>query len=132
MMGVVKMISMKHIIPLALMLLSVTGCATASDTQMTAAQIKTRIIGNTIVGDDEGKPYREYYSADGTIAGTDTEAYTGAWRFDGNKLCTGFESDDDKTPGTQWTCSDVSVVGDRVIWNNDGDVSEAKLLAGKQ
>jgi len=132
-MGVVKMMKMRHIVPMALMLLSVTACATASSSQTSLADINAHVIGNTVVGVDDGKPYQEYYNPNGTIEGVDTEDYTGSWRVDGGKLCTGYESDDPKKPGVEWTCSGVSVSGDSVTWvDGEGDRTEAKLLPGKQ
>ncbi|MDQ0395441.1 hypothetical protein J3R73_005233 [Labrys monachus] len=124
---------MKHIVPLALMLLGVAGCATASKAGMGGDEIKARIVGNTVTGVDDGKPYMEYYDPSGSIAGKDTEPYTGSWRIDGNKLCTGYESEDPTKTDLDWTCSGVSVVGDRVFWlDQDGEKTEAKLLPGRQ
>lgn len=108
------------------------GCAAASDMQLTAAEIKARIIGNTVAGVEDGKPYQEYYKADGTILGNDGSApYTGMWRIDGNRLCMAYPSDDDSGKFGEWTCSNVGLVGDRVIWNEDGDLTEGKLLPGQ-
>jgi hypothetical protein len=127
------MMTMKHVAPMALMLLSLTGCATASNSQVHANDIQAKIIGNTVVGVDEGKPYQEYYNPNGSISGKDTDNYTGSWRIDGNKLCTGYESNDETKTDLDWTCSGVAVDGDTVIWEDtEGEKSDAKLLPGNQ
>ena len=128
------MITWKHIVPMALILAGVAGCVTTSG-QSNVADINAHVIGNTVVGVDDGKPYQEYYNPNGTIEGMDTEEYTGSWRIMGTKLCTNFPPDDDTKTTTEpaWTCSGVSVNGDTVTWIDDeGERSEAKLLPGKQ
>ncbi|MDQ0395443.1 hypothetical protein [Labrys monachus] len=122
---------MKYILPLSVLLLTGMNCASASDLQLTAAEIKARIIGNTVLGVEDGNPYQEYFNPNGSISGkSSTETYTGAWRIQGDKLCMGYESDDESGQINDWNCSDVGVIGDRVIWNDDGELSEGKLVAG--
>jgi hypothetical protein len=129
--GVMKMTTAKYAFPLSLLLLCGTGCAWASDVQLTAAEIKARIIGNTVTGVEDGAPYQEYFNPNGTIAGSDsTEKYVGVWRIDGSKLCMGYQSDDDPDKLDDWSCSGVALIGDRVIWNDHGEMTEGKLVAG--
>ena len=105
------MMKVRHFVPMALMLFSVTACATASGGQINANDIKARVIGNTVTGVDDGKPYQEYYNPNGTVSGMDTEDYTGSWRIEGNKLCTGYESDDPKKPGVEFISENKRELG---------------------
>jgi len=143
------MVSMKYLLPLSILMLGIAGHALASDLELTASEIKARIIGNTISGVDDGETYMEYYSPNGTILGTDSSGkYTGNWRIDGDQLCTLFPDDDDSDDDNStdnsaganktnnaggaksWSCSNIGLIGDKVIWNDDGDLSDAKLLPG--
>ena len=127
------MTSLKYPVILAVMLSSATGCAMAADSLMSGSDIKARVIGNTVAGVDEGKPYQEYYNPNGSIDGVDTEEYGGAWRIDSNRLCTRYESDDEKKGAPAWECSGVTVKGDQLTWvDGEGEKTEVKLLAGKQ
>ncbi|MDQ0395865.1 hypothetical protein [Labrys monachus] len=125
---------MKYFLPLSILMLSVAGPVLASDLQLTGAEIKARIIGNTVTGVDDGDTYQEYYNPNGSIAGTDnTGKYTGNWRIDGDQLCTIFQdTDNDVVTAKDWNCSNIGVIGDHVIWNDDGDLSDAKLIPGRR
>jgi len=126
------MITVKHIVPMALILLGVAGCATASS-QTSVSDIQAHVIGSTVVGVDNGKPYTEYYNPDGTIEGMDTEEYTGSWRMEGSKLCTNFPDDDSAKTDPKWSCYSIAVNGENATWTDDEDErSEVKLLPGKQ
>ncbi|MDI4663069.1 hypothetical protein K9U40_01765 [Xanthobacter autotrophicus] len=105
-------------------------CAHASDLELTADEIRARMIGNTIVGIEEGEFYAEYLSPNGAIYGRNRhEAYQGYWRIAGNKLCFAYESDSGKK--VSWNCVYVALTGDKVIWNDDNETSFARLLPGR-
>lgn len=104
--------------------------AHASDLELTADEIRTRMVGNTILGIEDGEFYAEYLSPNGVIYGhTKQEPYTGWWRIAGNKICFAYEEDDAKK--ARWNCVNVALTGDRVIWNDDNETSFARLLPGR-
>lgn len=102
----------------------------ASDLELTADEIKARMVGNTIVGIEDGEFYAEYLSPSGVIYGQNKhEAYRGYWRLAGNKICFAYEPDDGKK--MSWNCVFVALTGDKVIWNDDNETSFARLLPGR-
>lgn len=113
-----------------LMLAPLAGGARASDLELTAEEIQSRLVGNTIVGIEDGEFYAEYLSPNGVIYGqTKHETYRGSWRIVRNKLCLGYEPDDGKK--MSWNCVFVGLSGDRISWNDDDEVSFARLLPGR-
>ncbi|QJP13743.1 hypothetical protein G3545_08780 [Starkeya sp. ORNL1] len=109
-----------------LLLLTVT--LFASDAELTATEIRARVIGNTVVGVEDGKYYEEYLQPNGIIAGRSRqETYRGWWRIDANKLCFAYETDDEDA-SKDWDCNTVSLNGDRVTW--DGE-EHARLVPGR-
>lgn len=104
----------------------------ASECALTATEINQRIIGNTIVGMEDGKYYEEFLNPNGMIEGrTKSERYKGYWRIEGNRLCFGYESRDDESTAKDWTCTGVGLSGSQLIWNDNGDVSCANLVKGR-
>lgn len=113
----------------AMLALAVTGVH-ASDLELTANEIHSRMVGNTIVGIEDGEFYAEYLSPNGVIYGQNkNDAYRGYWRVAGNKLCFAYELDDGKK--MSWNCVLVALAGDKVIWNDDNETSFARLLPGR-
>ena len=54
----------------------------------TEAQIRQAIIGNTVSGTEDGKPYTEYFLPDGHLRGMAPDGpYAGEWRISGRKFC---------------------------------------------
>jgi hypothetical protein len=50
----------------------------------TENQIRQAIVGSTVSGTEDGKPYAEYFLPDGHIRGVDPEGpYSGEWRISG-------------------------------------------------
>lgn len=125
------MLTLKHVALPYVILMVLPANAIASDLQLTGTELRTRMIGNTVVGIENGNYYEEYLASNGVILGRDRQsAYRGWWRIDGNKLCFAYEqdSDDGDTPKS-WDCSTVAVSGDRITWNDDG--SRARLVPGR-
>ena len=73
----------------------------------TAADIKAKIIGNTVIGTMESSgAYTEYYDPDGTVVGSD---YTGKWSLEGDKMCFVYGSDPKE-------CLDVQIKDAKLSW----------------
>ena len=54
----------------------------------TEDQIHQAIVGNTISGTEDRKPYTEYFLPDGNLRGVDPEGpYACEWRITGRELC---------------------------------------------
>lgn len=119
---------MRFLAPIVLAVM-MTG-AHASDLELTAEEIHSRMIGNTIVGIEDGEFYAEYLGRNGVIYGQNkNDVYLGYWRVVGNKLCLAYEPDDGKK--MSWSCVFVALSGDKVIWNDGDDTSFARLLPGR-
>jgi len=103
--------------------LALTGTADAQSTSaLSDAAILAALIGNTIVGTENKKPYVEYLRPDGWISGrSNGEAYTGAWEVYHNQLCFYYH---DETPKMRWwECSKLALGGTRVFWLDDHTAS---------
>lgn len=63
--------------------------------ELTAAEIRATIAGNSLTGEYEGKAYTEYYDADGTIHGSSADGpYKGKWSVrDDDLMCFAYEPD---------------------------------------
>src|SRR5215475_11238953 len=53
------------------------------------ADLKAKLIGNTLQGSDDGSNYYEYLRPDGAIIGLDSSSgrYEGAWTIEDGKMC---------------------------------------------
>lgn len=117
-----------------ILLLASGGGVYASDLEMSAAEIRARVIGNTIMGIEDGKYYAEYLSPSGAIYGRNaSESYRGYWRIVDNRLCLGYEPDDERASAGKlsWTCSNVGIRGNKIVWNERNDVSFSTLVPGR-
>ena len=103
----------------------------------TEDQIRQAIIGNTISGIEDGKPYAEYFLPDGHLRGVDPEGpYTGEWHISGRTLCERYftqrteEADPDEGSPSGWECMSVEITGSRFAWVVDGERYEARRFTG--
>ena len=63
-------------------------CTSFGAVLTTEDEIRRAIIGNTVSGTEDGKPYSEYFLADGHLRGVGPEGpYSGEWRISGRELC---------------------------------------------
>ncbi len=105
--------------------------AFAQEQKLTAGQITEVLTGNTAVGVIGGKPYRQFFDADGrTWYVPDGEpADLGKWRSDpaSNQYCSWWERGG-------WSCYDVFGEGNAIAWvTPDGKTRyDAKVLSGRQ
>lgn len=95
----------------------------------TEDEIRHAIIGNTVSGTEDGKPYAEYYRPDGNVHGEEPEGpYVGEWRITGREFCTRYFEEDHSV--SAWECKGVDVSGSHFAWVEDGDRYEARLVLG--
>ena len=118
---------------LVFLLLLYTGALAADE--LSGAEIRARVVGNTVIGIEDGKYYEEFLQPNGVIAGrSNRESYRGWWRIEHHKLCVAYDLDDDQNDSTQpkrWDCAAVELSGERLTWKDDGEVSHAKLYPGR-
>jgi hypothetical protein len=103
----------------------------------TENQIRQAIVGSTVSGTEDGKPYAEYFLPDGHIRGVDPEGpYSGEWRISGRELCERYfaqrteEAVSDEGSPSGWECMGVEITGSRFAWVVDGQRYEAQRVAG--
>jgi hypothetical protein len=105
----------------------------------TNVEIRHAIVGNTISGTEEGKPYTEYYQPDGYIHGQEPEgSYVGEWRIAGRNFCVRYfdkgEGADREEEGSgsigAWECMGVDIQGSLFAWIKDGERYKAQLIPG--
>jgi hypothetical protein len=105
----------------------------------TETEMRRAIIGNTISGREEGKPYTEYYQPDGYIHGQEAEgSYVGEWRIAGRSFCVRYfdkgEGADREEQGSgsigAWECMGVDIQGSLFAWIKDGERYKAQLVPG--
>jgi hypothetical protein len=90
-----------------------TPAAFPAPVKLTGRAAWGRLIGNSIIGTEEGKPLVEYYAADGTAKSmTDNKVYTGKWTFAGESVCFSYG---DASEG----CLIVEVFGNSVTFYNE-------------
>lgn len=127
--------TIKYLGPILLILLPLHTGALAGDGELSGAEIRARVVGNTIIGIEDGKYYEEFLQPNGGIAGRNNrESYRGWWRIDGNQLCLAYDPDDDQTlatPPRNWDCSTLALSGDRLTWKDDGVVAYGRLFPGR-
>lgn len=103
--------------------------ATAEPVQMTAAEIRTLLSGNTAIGDWQGQPYRQSFRANGeTIyAPKDSRSSAGKWRV--NSQTNDFES---WWPRSEWGSYTVWRDGEIRYWSGGGvERSEFTMIPGE-
>ena len=105
----------------------------------TEAQVRQAIVGNTISGIEDGKPYTEYYQPDGYIHGLEPDGlYVGEWRTTGRSFCVRYfdkgEGADREEQGSgsigPWECMGVEINGSFFAWVQDGERYKAQLVRG--
>jgi hypothetical protein len=105
----------------------------------TNAEVRHAIIGNTISGTEDGKPYTEYYQPDGYIHGQESEgSYVGEWRIAGRNFCVryfnrgeGPDRDEDGSGSIgAWECMGVDIQGSLFAWIKEGERYKAQLVPG--
>jgi hypothetical protein len=101
--------------------------AEAEARRLTTAEIAGTLVGNTVVGTFNGKPFRQYFRNDGTTVfqrqgeGRDI----GKWRTtDDDEYCAWWNRGG-------WSCYWVSRDGDTIVWHYKDKVAyPATLLPG--
>lgn len=103
--------------------LVLTGAADAQRASaLSDGAILRALIGNTIIGTENKKPYIEYLRPDGWISGqSNGEAYTGAWQIYHDQLCFYYYEEIPKM--RWWECSKLALQGTRVLWIDDNTTS---------
>lgn len=103
----------------------------------TEDQIRQAIVGNTISGTEDGKPYAEYFLADGNLRGVGPDGpYAGEWRINGRELCerSFAQRADDAAPDegspSDWECMGVEITGSGFAWIVDGERYQARRVPG--
>lgn len=112
-----------------LVLLSTAGALAASP-GLSGDQIRQHVIGNTLVGAENGLPYFEYYVNDGTIIGQGNDGeYSGHWFIRGNQLCVAYENDDGIIPKSH-KCSSVIMIRNQITASSVDDDDPLTLQPG--
>lgn len=108
---------------------SPTSAAKPAGDKVAPGDLPAIVANRTYRGVDEGKPYAEYYAADGTLRGkAEGKAYTGSWKVVGEELCFTYpkEGADSDTE-----CYGVFKNGDAITWtDSDGKVVETTYVQG--
>lgn len=98
---------------------------------LSAKDIHSHLVGNTITGVEDGEQYIEYLRPDGTISGqSPSGSYTGAWRISRNQMCFFYYSEPGEAKQRNWDCSKVSIEGDKVFWSGTAPSEASTLVSG--
>jgi len=90
-----------------------TSTATFAGT-LSGDQIRTMLVGNTMVGVQDGSYYEQYLNPSGTITGVaDDVEYSGQWKITGNQIC--FY---DTSKRAAWDCSTVTLRKNHIIFED--------------
>lgn len=100
---------------LAITLVFLSTAGLAASQGLSGDQIRLRVIGNTLVGTEDGLQYFEYFINDGTIVGQGKDGeYSGHWFIRRNQLCVAYEDDKGYIPKTH-KCSRVIMNRNQII-----------------
>ncbi len=122
------------IAPLAFALI-LSGCGGSSRTgsggaPLNAEEIKTALVGNSIVGDNWDGPYTVYFPVYGEMRGLRATHYTdiGTWRAEEDSLCGTW----DNWWGSVERCWGLYIDGDTITWPSaDSDTpGRSKIIEG--
>lgn len=93
------------------------------------ADLPAIVANRTYRGDYEGKPYAEYYAADGSLRGkTGDEAYPGSWKVVGEQLCFTYPKEG---AASETECYTVFKNGDAITWvGADGKIVDTNYVEG--
>lgn len=96
--------------------------------KVSAADLPAIAANRTYRGSSDGKPYAEYYAADGSLRGmSDGEAYSGSWKVVEDKLCFTYPTAD----ASEVECYAVFKNGDSQTWiDSNGRVVETTYVEG--
>ena len=118
---------------LVLLLAPLLSLAVASDTPPgtaappSAAELKALISGNSATGNWEGRPYKQYFSANGSTR-YDEEGRrpsSGSWRInEKGQYCSTWP------PSSNETCYNVLVNGQTIYWSSRGGYQKASVVPG--
>src|SRR5208283_5437223 len=98
---------------ITLIVLSTAGLAAARE--LSGDRIRQDVIGNTLVGTEDGLQYFEYFIDDGTIVGEGKDGeYSGHWFIQGAQLCVAYEDDNGYIPQTH-KCARVILNRNQVV-----------------
>jgi len=101
----------------------VTSTATFAGT-LSGDQIRTSLVGNTMVGVQDGSRYEQYLDPSGTIIGSaGADDYFGQWKITGNQIC--FYN---TSKSADWDCSTVMLRNDQIIFE-DGTTATLQRIA---
>jgi hypothetical protein len=90
-------------------------------------QIRKALVGNTISGEVDGKPFTEYFNPDGTISGDGVEGrYKGQWVISGARMCLHYDDDAKNV----WDCSLVDAGDGQLTWTGNGEANIMRLVPG--
>jgi hypothetical protein len=111
--------------PAAAAAAALAAAAAAPADRLTGRAAWNQLVGNSIIGDDDGETLVEYYAADGTSKSmSGNKISTGRWTFGGERVC--FKYTDEPRD-----CYKVEVSGDVVtFYDKDGSGLRYTLLKG--
>ena len=111
--------------PAAAAAAALAAAAAAPTDRLTGRAAWNQLVGNSIIGDDDGETLVEYYAADGTSKSmSGNKISTGRWTFGGERVC--FKYTDEPRD-----CYKVEVSGDAVtFYDKDGSGLRYTLLKG--
>jgi hypothetical protein len=119
-----------------LILLFVFGLALAQDTEaqnterpMTTEEFTTMLLGNTLIGEWAGSPYRQFFDRGGNTIyiGDDGSRSQGYWRIrDDGYYCSTWP------PGQRESCYKVTLLADQLLWYSGDQRYPSHVVEGNQ
>ena len=115
--------------------LILAGCGGSSrigsgDAPLNAEEIKTALVGNSIVGDNWDGPYTVYFPVYGEMRGLRASHYTdiGTWRAEEDSICGIW----DNWWGSVERCWGLYIDGDTISWpsSTSDTPGQSKILEG--
>jgi hypothetical protein len=112
-----------------LVLLSVVATTQDSERTMTSEEFTTMLLGNTLIGEWAGNPYRQFFDQSGSTIyiGDDGNRSQGYWRIrDDGYYCSTWP------PGQIENCYKVTLLGDELLWYSGDERYISHVVTGNQ
>jgi hypothetical protein len=113
---------------IAVVLLSIV-VAQDNERMMTPEEFTTVLLGNTLIGEWAGSPYRQFFDRGGNTIyiGDDGNRSQGYWRIrDDGYYCSTWP------PGLIENCYKVTLLGDELIWYSGDERYSSYVVMGNQ
>ncbi len=119
----------RSLVIVALLFIATASLAQDSEHSLTQEEFTQMLLGNTLVGEWAGSPYKQFFDRGGNTIyiGDDGQRSQGYWRIrEDGYYCSTWP------PGQIENCYKVTLLGDDLLWYSGQDRYRSYILEGNQ